>query len=85
MSALDWIAASSLARCTGRVEVLTADGWLPQGTAFYIGCRTLLTCAHVIPQGSEIRVVMLSARRLAWAKSRWRAGRNSGVLPPLSR
>ena len=37
---------------------MTADGWLPQGTAFYIGCRTLLTCAHVIPQGSEIRVVM---------------------------
>jgi len=58
MSALDWIAASSLARCTGRVEILTPDGWLPQGTAFYIGCRTLLTCAHVIPHGSNVRVVM---------------------------
>ena len=61
MSTPDWIAASSLARCTGRVEVLTAGGWLPQGTAFYIGCRTLLTCAHVIPHGSEVRVVMFLA------------------------
>jgi S1-C subfamily serine protease len=58
MSGAAWIAAESLARCTGRVEALTSDGWRWRGTAFFVGSHTLLTCAHVVAEPSDIRVVL---------------------------
>lgn len=58
MSRIAWIAAASLARCTGRVEVLTDNGWRWRGTAFFVGSRTLLTCAHVVAMPGDIRVVL---------------------------
>jgi Trypsin-like peptidase domain len=58
MSRVAWSAAASLGRCTGRVEVLTANGWRWRGTAFFVGSRTLLTCAHVVTMPGDIRVVM---------------------------
>lgn len=53
-----WLAAHSLARCTGRVEVLTDQGWRSKGTAFFVGGRSLLTCAHVVRDPGEKRVVL---------------------------
>jgi hypothetical protein len=58
MSRVAWIAAESLARCTGRVDVLTANGWAWRGTAFFVGSRTLLTSAHVVATPGDKRVVL---------------------------
>jgi len=58
MQRVAWIAAASLARSTGRVEVLTDNGWSGRGTAFFVGRRTLLTCAHVVAAAGDKRVVL---------------------------
>ena len=60
MSRVAWVAAESLARCTGRVDVLTAKGWAWRGTAFFVGSRTLLTCAHVVAVPGDKRVVLFA-------------------------
>jgi hypothetical protein len=58
MSRVAWVAAESLSRCTGRVEIWTANGWRWRGTAFFVGSRTLLTCAHVVAMPGDKRVVL---------------------------
>ena len=53
-----WHAAEALMRATARVERDDGEeGWTARGTAFFVTCSTLLTCAHVVSSERVHRVV----------------------------
>jgi hypothetical protein len=56
MAARAWHDADALIRATARVERRDGERWSMRGTAFFVGERTLLTCAHVVWPGDELQV-----------------------------
>ena len=53
-----WRDAEALIRATARVERSDDGGsWTWRGTAFFVGEGILLTCAHVVAPGDQLRVV----------------------------
>src|SRR5215208_6969898 len=61
MAARAWHDADALIRATARVERRDGERWGTRGTAFFVGERTLLTCAHVVWPGDDLRVVTYGA------------------------
>jgi hypothetical protein len=54
---LAWSAAEAVVRSTARVEADAGAGWQRRGTAFFVADDTLLSCAHVVWPGEQVRVV----------------------------
>ena len=53
-----WRDAEALIGATARIERADGNGgWKWRGTGFFVASRTLLTCAHVVAPGEELRIV----------------------------
>jgi hypothetical protein len=61
MATRAWHDADALIRATARVERRDGERWRTRGTAFFVGERTLLTCAHVVWPGDELQVAIYGA------------------------